>query len=223
MNEPQILKWNRLLHQSTFAWWEWDLSTNRVEFNDLKATMLGYDPRDFDTSGYQGFTQLLHPDDYAKTMGAMLKVLEQQTDLYQIDYRIRSLDGTYRWYMDRGIVLSRAADGRPLRLRGIVIDLGKEAQRSGDVEALLDILDKTADRLTKLGVSWLMLCSCCKKVKRDDAHWIPMSTELIDLVSEDISHGLCPACVHELYPEYAEKVLAKRGIPKQPPPMRSDR
>lgn len=223
MNEPQILKWNRLLHQSTFAWWDWDLSTNRVEFNDLKATMLGYDPLSFDGKGYQGFTDLLHPDDFAKTMAAMQRVLDRRTDLYQIDYRILASDGGYRWYMDRGLVLDRATDGSPSRLRGIVIDLGKEAQRSGNVETLLDILDTTASRLTKLGVSWLTLCSCCKKIKHDDAHWIEMSPELIEIVGDDISHGICPACMQELYPEYAEKVLAKRGIPVPPPPIRTDR
>lgn len=216
MNEQQTLKWNRILHQSTFAWWDWDILANRVEFNDLKAAMLGYDPRSFDGKGYRGFTDLLHPDDFAKTMAAMQRVLDRHTDLYQIDYRILASDGGYRWYMDRGIVLDRATDGSPSRLRGIVIDLGKEAAPCGDIEALLDILDKTASRLSKMGISWLTLCSCCKKVKRDDTHWIAMSPELVDLVGEDVSHGLCPGCVRELYPEYAAKVLGRLGMPERP-------
>jgi len=216
MNEQQALKWNRLLHQSTFAWWDWDILANRVEFNDLKATMLGYDPRAFDAKGYQGFTDLLHREDYPKTMDAMQLVLDRRTDLYQTDYRILAKDGTYRWYMDRGIVLARDAVGRPLRLRGVVIDLGKEAQPSGNMEALLDILDTTASRLDTMGVSWLTLCSCCKKAKRDDAHWIDMSAELIDLVGEHVSHGLCPSCLQELYPEHAARTLKRLGMSKPP-------
>lgn len=212
MNEQQTLKWNRILHQSSFAWWDWDIAANLVEFNDLKAIMLGYNPRSFDGKGYRGFTDLLHPEDYPKTMAAMVAVLEQRANLYQIDYRILAKDGQYHWYMDRGIVLSRAADGSPLRLRGIVIDLGKEARPCGDIEALLDILGKTRGRIEKLGVSWLTLCSCCKKIKRDDLNWIEMTPELVDLVGEDISHSFCPSCLRKLYPEYAELALSRIAI-----------
>lgn len=221
MNEQQTLKWNRILHQSSFAWWDWDIAANLVEFNDLKATMLGYAPSELKGKGYRGFTDLLHPEDFAKTMDAMITVLEQRASLYQIDYRILAKDGQYHWYMDRGIVLTRAPDGRPTRLRGIVIDLGRESRRCGDVEALMDILGKTKARIEKLGVSWLTLCSCCKKVKRDDLNWIEMTPELVDIVGEDISHGFCPNCLRELYPEYAEQALSRIAIGKSRSPDRS--
>lgn len=38
---------NKLLYNSIFAWWQWDIAVDRVIFNNLKVTMLGYDPGDY--------------------------------------------------------------------------------------------------------------------------------------------------------------------------------
>jgi PAS domain S-box-containing protein len=117
---------NHFLVDSPYAWWEWDIIANKVTFNDLKATMLGYNPYDFRNSGYQVFTDLLHADDFEKTMQAMRDVLEGKTDLYQIDYRIKAKNGSYHWYLDRGLVIEREESEIIKKLRGIVIDLGAE-------------------------------------------------------------------------------------------------
>ena len=67
---------NKILIDSPFPWWEWDVLNNTVDFNDKKALMLGYEPEMFSSGGYQAFTDLLHPDDYEKTMNAMRQLLE---------------------------------------------------------------------------------------------------------------------------------------------------
>ena len=103
MTNNRIKKLQRLLddalQQSNLAWWEWDIPRNIVTCNDLKVTMLGYDPGDFINAGYQAYTGLLHPDDYERTMQAMRDHLECRADIYQVDYRIMKKDGDYTWYL----------------------------------------------------------------------------------------------------------------------------
>jgi len=46
-------------------------------------------------------------------------------DSYETEYRIRSIDGTYVWYYDRGKVTKRDNDGNALVVSGIVFDISK--------------------------------------------------------------------------------------------------
>jgi len=197
---------NKLLYNSIFAWWQWDISTNKVVFNNLKVTMLGYDPADFANKGYQAFTDLLHPDDYGKAMSAMMKVLKKETALYQVDYRIRSVSSGYHWYMDRGTVIQYKTDGSPAVLRGIVIDLGKEAGSGASIDAIIELIEKSASGNNEY---MFTLCSNCGNARVDSYKWIQITDNMKANLPSKISHGICPDCLHKLYPELAEKILSK--------------
>jgi hypothetical protein len=194
---------------SHFPWWEWDVIKNHVDFSDLKATMLGYEPNLFHGDGYEAFTNLLHPEDFDKTMDAMRLVLQEKTDLYNIDYRILAKDGSYHWYMDRGIVIDRDRHGVIQKLRGIVIDLKSEISQEKSQEVLIQLLNKTINNNGSTTNSMLTLCSNCQRAKADNFEWIPISKDLEDLLGETISHGICPDCIRRLYPEMADSILRK--------------
>ncbi len=196
-----------LLKNSPFPWWEWDIIRNTVIFNDRKATMLGYDAERFKGKGYQKFTDLLHRGDYERTMEDMRQVLQGKKELYQIDYRILASDGHYRWYMDRGTVIE-TTEGRPSKMRGIVIDLGEENPQEGAGHILLDFI-KSASLNDETGLedSYFTLCSNCLKVKKDNQRWIPVSKALLSGLEGKPSHGICPDCIRLLYPGYADFIL----------------
>jgi PAS domain S-box-containing protein len=191
------------LLNSPFAWWEWDVASNLVRISALKATMLGYDAEEFRGRGFEAFTSLLHPDDYDKTMRAMGDVLEGRSAIFHVDYRILASDGGYRWYMDRGTVLARNAQGKPARLRGIVIDLGRELQAGNNVEALVHLMGERVRQKDHL----ILLCSGCKKLEIKPGSWLPFAQDLSRIVGLPVSHGLCPTCLRTLYPDIADEVL----------------
>ena len=49
--------------------------------------------------------------------------LQGRIDAFEATYRIRHRDGHYIWILDRGRVLQRAPDGRPLRMVGTHLDV----------------------------------------------------------------------------------------------------
>lgn len=208
MSKSYMEAWENLLNQSRFAWWEWDAITNKVIHNPRKATMLGYDPETFYGGGYQGFTDLIHPDDHEEAMQAMRDVLMGKTTLYQSDYRIKAADGKYLWFMDRGIITETDAEGNPARIRGIVIDLGLEHDRGTDVDALVAVF-KESHTADSRGVSMITVCSSCLKLKHGRDEWTELPEDLTSILGEEVSHGLCPSCLHALYPDIAETVLKK--------------
>jgi PAS domain-containing protein len=46
------------------------------------------------------------------------------------------------------------------------------------------------------------ICARCKSIRNDQRYWQKVETYFHDYMGVDFSHGLCPACIKHLYPEY---------------------
>lgn len=114
------------------AWWEMDLETGAVTFDDRKATMLGYRPDDF--KRYVDFTELVHLEDYDRCMESMRNHLDGRSLRYDVEYRIKAKDGNYRWFHDVGGVSLRDDSGKPLKASGMVIDISKRKKTQEALE-----------------------------------------------------------------------------------------
>lgn len=107
--------------------WYWHVPSNHLTFNPKKMTALGYSKEDIpEHATYQLFTDKLHPDDYEDTMEAMRAHMRGDAPVFEAVYRIRTKEGDYRWYHDRGKITERTKDGKPLFLAGIVFDITKQ-------------------------------------------------------------------------------------------------
>jgi PAS domain S-box-containing protein len=105
------------------AWWEMDLPSGTVRYNDNKIQMMGYTAEEFHAEHYSDFTNLIHPDDYEKTMQAMRDHLEGKKERYEVDYRIKTKEGKWLYFHDRGTITQRDAKGKPAKMTGIVVDI----------------------------------------------------------------------------------------------------
>ncbi|HOT93298.1 MAG TPA: response regulator [Anaerolineae bacterium] len=115
------------LRAGNFAWWEIEFPSGRILFDTLKAKMLGYAPEQFKT--YEDFTQLLHPDDYEKTMQAMRDYLEGRAEKYEVEYRLQTCYGTYKWFRDVGAETEKPeTPDKRRRIIGIVEDITRRKQ-----------------------------------------------------------------------------------------------
>ena len=52
----------------------------------------------------------------------------------------------------------------------------------------------------------LPICSSCKKIRDDKGYWNQIETYIRDHSEVDFSHGICPVCAVELYPELQRPV-----------------
>jgi len=111
---------------ANMAWWEMDVTTGSVIFGKRKAEMLGYSTGKF--KHYTDFTALLHPEDYEKAMNAMRGHMEGLIDKYEVEYRILTHSGDYKWFYDIGSIVKRDLNGNPLNITGIVIDISGRKQ-----------------------------------------------------------------------------------------------
>lgn len=160
MLNQELLKEREQETRLEFAWsgnlghWYWNIRANQVTFNPLKLTTLGYNRSEIpENVGYQFFTEKLHPDDYKKTMDAMYDHLYGRADVYEVEYRIQTLDGSYKWFYDRGRITQFDEHGKPLFLAGIVFDITEKKKSQLELEQKNRVLAEMSetDGLTQIG------------------------------------------------------------------------
>ncbi|MFD1571464.1 hybrid sensor histidine kinase/response regulator [Halorubrum laminariae] len=121
--------------------WDWDLRTDKVEYDDRWAEMLGYEPSEI-TPDLAEWKARVHPDDIDPVRAAHEAHLDGDTEHYQFDHRLRSKDGDWLWIRDRGRVVKRDDDGEPLRAVGIHIDVTEEKERERALERYRRLIDE---------------------------------------------------------------------------------
>ncbi|MGV8906274.1 MAG: sensor domain-containing diguanylate cyclase [Acetobacterium sp.] len=138
---------------SNLGFWYWNVQTRALIFNPLKATNLGYDPKDIPKNAtHLFFTGLLHPDDYPNVMAAMRNHLQGKTRAYEVEYQIKTKNDDYKWYYSLGKITKFDDQGKPLFLAGIVFDVTENKEMSLDLffkNRILGELSKL-DGLTKV-------------------------------------------------------------------------
>lgn len=144
-------RWKFALEGSDLGVWDWNIPESRVYFSKLWKSMLGYEDAEIGT-GLDEWSKRVHPDDLDSTMAAVQAYLDGQTPYYDNEHRVQCKDGSYKWIRDRGTVVSRDADGKPLRMIGTHSDVTDRRtlenilrQQRAELEA--------AQRIAKLG-SW---------------------------------------------------------------------
>ena len=71
--------------------------------------------------------------------------------------------------------------------------------------ALLSVLRKQAEEETKILQGLLPICSYCKKVRDDKGYWKQIEVYIAANSQADFTHGLCPQCGVQHYPEIFPK------------------
>lgn len=148
--ENQLRRSNEELayhEQAQFEWsgnlgkWQWNVRENKVQFNAKKVQALGYQLQDIQGEiGFEFFTSKIHPDDYEMVMQNMRDHLYGVSGAYECEYRIQCRDGDWKWFYDRGIIIKRDAENRPLELVGIVFDISEQKKTQLELEAKNDQL-----------------------------------------------------------------------------------
>ncbi len=106
--------------------WDWDLTTNQVEFSPEWKRQIGYEPHEL-SGGYQEWESRIHPDDLQRVLTALRSYLEGHQPEYATEFRLRHKNGTYRWIYTRGVAL-RDASGRQTHMIGCHLDITERKQ-----------------------------------------------------------------------------------------------
>jgi PAS domain S-box-containing protein len=102
--------------------WDWDIRGQQAYHSPRYWAILGYTPEER-VGTYDTWTQEMHPDDLAATLAPFEAMLAGAAEGMSVEYRIRNKAGDWVWVLDRGKVVERDGDGRPLRAVGTLTDI----------------------------------------------------------------------------------------------------
>lgn len=105
--------------------WDWHIETNKVYISPAFARMVGWDEEKATGVTINEINSLIHPEDYQKHRETLRAHISNHAIPYDIDYRFRMPDGTYRWFHAVGQSISNDS-GQLVRMAGMVTDIDSE-------------------------------------------------------------------------------------------------
>ncbi|CVK31332.1 sensor histidine kinase [Methanoculleus bourgensis] len=102
---------------------DWDVGTGTIFYSPRCFTMLGYEPGEF-VPTVSSLLSLVHPEDRDRVEAALTGMATGGgRDRLELEFRARSASGRWIYVLDRLQVVSRDADGMPLRIVGTHSDI----------------------------------------------------------------------------------------------------
>jgi PAS domain S-box-containing protein len=138
---PELIR--AALGSSRTCVWEWRIDTDLLSDIQAGSAMLGWPPGSVGKT-QDDWNQLIHPDDRAANDDAYQRHARGETDTYEHSYRARTPDGRWLWLQERGRIVERDAQGRPLRMVGTQTDITESLQMHARASAEMLRLEKLA-------------------------------------------------------------------------------
>jgi two-component system cell cycle sensor histidine kinase/response regulator CckA len=135
-----------VLEGSDDGFWDWDVTRGHVERSERWASILGYSLAEIDPTPGFAF-KLIHPDDLPAYEAFRTTLESSATDRFQIEYRMLAKSGEWRWVLDRGKVVARSPDGRPLRMAGTHTDITERKRTEEALAESQSLLNRSAHLL----------------------------------------------------------------------------
>lgn len=130
-----------LISGANLGTWEYDLSTKRLEVNEVWARMLGLELEEAPGDVF-AWIKRLHPEDRDRTLAELDATLEGRRETYVSEHRMLAKDGSYHWILDIGRVIVRNPDGSPLVMAGVQMDITERRTMEEQLRSNLDELQR---------------------------------------------------------------------------------
>jgi PAS domain S-box-containing protein len=87
-------------------------------------------------------------------------------------------------------------------------DISKRKLAEDTKEELIEELQSALEEVNLLS-GFLPICASCKKIRDDQGYWNQIESYLRKHSELEFSHGICPDCAQELYPDTYKKIAEK--------------
>lgn len=125
--------------------WDWDMVTGKVYYSSESMKILELTESDLVASPEE-WDERVHPDDRGEYYGNINLHFENKIPFYETCHRVLC-NGRYKWILDRGKVIERDAEGRPLRIVGTHTDISDQKEKELELAKMLEILNTQNNKL----------------------------------------------------------------------------
>lgn len=114
-------RFERALRGASSGLWEWNIEEDVVWFSPRYRELLGYESESEFPNTLATWEKSVHPNDKVSVRQAVDRHLANHDD-FEIEYRLRTKSGEYRWFSGKGIAI-RDPSGKPFMISGSIQDI----------------------------------------------------------------------------------------------------
>lgn len=156
---------------ANIGFWNWDLLTQEVYLSPIWKSQLGYEDHEL-SNAFSTWEILLHPEDRESSFKVIQEAQQDPQRVFELYFRLRHKDQSYRWLLSRGRVYRDAA-GKPIRIMGCHVDVTQQKEDERLVRESESRL-QTALEGGRMGMwAW--------DLKTHRTHWNSRELELLDI------------------------------------------
>jgi diguanylate cyclase (GGDEF)-like protein/PAS domain S-box-containing protein len=115
-------RWKLALESTGDGVWDWHIPTGVEFYSRRLLEMYGYREGEVPNHAVE-LDNRTHPDDLEQMEADRRAHFDGRAPTYSNEHRIQCKDGSWKWVLTRGMVISRDAQGRPLRMIGTHTDI----------------------------------------------------------------------------------------------------
>jgi diguanylate cyclase (GGDEF)-like protein/PAS domain S-box-containing protein len=140
-------RWKFALEGAGDGVWDWNLQSGNALYSRRWKAMFGFDESEIADVASE-WASRVHPDDLPGTMAAVQAHLDGRAPSAVAEFRMRCKDGSWKWTQGRGMLVSRDAQGQPLRLVGTNTDISERKRMEEQLHqfAFYDTLTRLPNR-----------------------------------------------------------------------------
>ena len=143
-------RWKSVIEGSGDGVWDVDLRTGRASYSKRWKAMLGFAENEIGDRADE-WANRMHPGDRERVAVHTEACLSGASTLLNCEFRLRCKDGSWKWILERGMVVARATDGTPLRMIGTHSDIS-ERKHADAARAELEHELRESQKLEAVGM-----------------------------------------------------------------------
>lgn len=120
-------RWKLALEAAGDGVWDWNVQTGEVVFSKRFGQLFGFAESEYGRH-MEDWNSRIHPDDKAGVMADIQAHLSRKSANFSNEHRGQCRDGSWKWVLSRGTIVSHTDEGSALRMIGTHIDITRRKQ-----------------------------------------------------------------------------------------------
>ncbi|HAI76043.1 MAG TPA: hypothetical protein DCM08_07305 [Microscillaceae bacterium] len=145
--QAEMDKLQKIITGTNAGTWEWNLQTGVAIVNQNWANITGHLLNDIEPVTIQAWKNKIHPDDYPQADQLLREHLAGKTEVYEVEFRVKHQQGHWVWVMDRGKLLSRTPEGKPLLMYGQSQDITARKTVEENLKLFQSLINYSTDAI----------------------------------------------------------------------------